>query len=366
MLRHHQFFCNTCLIIGLITVNPFVAISQESIVVPTPHEATPVESAFSAPDESAQDPRLACLRIPSTLITADANESFQHSSQVDHIVLGTHAKGTAVCKGEVRSELRDHANGVELVCFISGTVTSKTCGVNGPAVINSTSDSTYTAEKRILFDGRQLSTQPAIICATTRVQITGIGSTAPGLRGRVVSRVAARRAAESLPEAQAIARQLTVNELQQHIDAEFETRLASLNRKLAQRLSTLDAFSRKHYKVSICSRTEFIEILLTQKPTVNEEPTLPKSVYQKGLKPLPTFPTAEDAVLWIQLPDVSLTGLDPIAIGGLIHATSYLPAWLSTALSNAKAELDARTPRVKVVCHENWIGFQFNHDLQHR
>ena len=352
------------MIIGWFAVNPFVAISQESIVVPTPHEVLPVESATSALDELARDPRLACLRIPSTLITADASESFQHSSQVDHIILGTHARGTAVCKGEVRGELRDHANGVELVCSISGTVTSKTCGVNGPAVINSTSDTTYTAKKRILFDGRQLSTQPALICATTRVQITGIGSTAPGLRGRVVSRVAARRAAESLPEAQAIARQLTVNELQQHIDAEFETRLASLNRKLVQRLSMLDAFSRNHYIVSICSRTEFIEILLTQKQSVNEEPSLSNSIHQKGHKPLPIFPTSEDAVLWIHLPDVSLTGVDSIAVGGWIQATSYLPAWLSTSLSNAKAELDARTPRVKVVCHENWIGFQFNHDLQ--
>ena len=157
------------MIIGWFAVNPFVAISQESIVVPTPYEVLPVESATSALDELARDPRLACLRIPSTLITADASESFQHSSQVDHIILGTHAKSTAVCKGEVRSELRDHANGVELVCSISGTVTSQTCGVNGPAVINSTSDTTYTAKKRILFDGRQLSTQPALICATTRV-----------------------------------------------------------------------------------------------------------------------------------------------------------------------------------------------------
>jgi hypothetical protein len=354
------------MIMGLFIVNPFVAISQESIGVPTPHEVTPVESATSTLDELARDPRMACLRLPSRLITEDASDSFQNISQVDRIVLGTHAKGTAVCKGEVRGELRDRANGVEIVCFISGTVTSQTCGVNGPAVINSTSDTTYTAEKRILFNGRQLSTQPAIICATTRVQITGIGSTAPRLRGRVVIRVATRRAAESLPEAQAITRQLTVNELQQHIDAEFETRLASLNRKLAQRLSMLDAFSRKHYKVSICSRTEFIEILLTQKQIVNEEPALPKSVHQKQHKPLPTFPTSEDAVLWIQLPDVSLTGLDPIAVGGLIHAKSYLPAWLSTSLSNAKAELDARTPRIKVVCHENWIGFQFNHDLQHQ
>ncbi len=350
-------------IIWSVVLNPIVR-GQEALPVPLPVEVTDARPKADRVLTDDLDPVLACLRIPSSLITREASESFQHSSSVDRVVLGTHARGTAVCSGQVHGGLRDREDGVEFVCNISGIVTSQTCGTNGPAIVAATSDTIYTAEKRILFDGRMLSSPPATISATTKVQITGIGSTTPRLLGRVVKRVASRRAAESLPEAQEITRQLTMSELQHHIDSEFATRLASQNRKLVERLTVLDAFPRTDYELSIRSQEEFIEILLTRSDSPLDQQFGHHTAQQTNRESLLLLPATERAVLWIQLADSH--GLRPGSMADLRfgQVLNYLPLWLAAPLAKIKAENSAATPRFDLVRHENWFGFQFNPDTQ--
>ena len=325
--------------------------APEPLPVPAPMEVQPVEEQLQL--EQGINPVLACLRIPASLIAEEASQSFQHNSTVDRVVLGTHSRGTAKCQGQVSCELREQAHAAEFVCQISGTVSSLTHGSNGPALINSTAATHYTAAKSILFDGRQLSSQPAVVSARTQVQITGIGSTLPGLRGRVVKRVAARRAADSLPEAEAITRQLTVDELQQQIDDEFAQRLKSLNRKLALRLSILEAFSESDYELSISSHTEYIQILFAG-----------RGVESQTIAAIPSFPTGPKAVLWLPFPhsDAKQQNLQNLERWGLEDAAKFLPLWLSVPLSPLKATVDARTPRVDLLRHAGWIGFEIDYD----
>ncbi len=362
----------------LLSLNQPIALSQQAVSERTvssqsrldsrpnkaiPNKAIRVESAGRLIDERKTDLRIACLRIPSSLVTAEAREGFQHTSSVDRMVLGTHARGVALCQGDVRAELRNHVGGVEVLCCISGVVTSSTYGVNGPATIASRSNSSFSATKRIFFDGRRLTSQPVNVDATTRVQIDGIGSTAPRLRGRLIRSVASRRAAASLPEAEAITRQLTVNELQQRIDTEFDSRLASLNRRLAKRLSIMDAVPLSEYELSISSNPEFIEIRLTHNDNDFDERSNHACSDLNSGTPLPALPASENVVLWIQLPEMSLVGIDTIASWGWFRASNYLfPTWLSAPLSNTPTEVATGMPFGDVLRHENWIGFQFDHD----
>lgn len=334
------------------------ASAQEPLPVPAPIEGKPPEEQLRLEQginlEQGANPVLACLRIPASLIAKEASQSFQHNSAVDRVVLGTHSRGTANCQGQVSCELREQAHAAEFVCHISGTVSSLTRGSNGPALINSTADTVYTAAKSILFDGRQLSSQPAVVSARTRVQITGIGSTLPGLRGRVVKRVAARRAADSLPEAEAITQRLTLDELQQQIDDEFARRLKSLNRQLALRLSILEAFSKSDYALSISSHAEYIQILFAG-----------RGVDSQTIAAIPSFPQGPKAVLWLPLPrsDAKLRDENQnMDRWGLEDAAKFLPLWLSVPLSPLKATVDARTPRVDLLRHAGWIGFEIDHE----
>lgn len=339
-----------------------LAVAQEQLPVPVPLASPAIDSPSSdtpttllpaiEPPSSEQrsDPAVACLRIPALLITEEASRSFQHTTPVDRVVLGTHARGTAECRGEVRCEMGQQPSTAELVCHITGTVRSQTCGTNGPALINSIAETSYTASKSIVFDGRQLTTQPAVVNARTRVQITGIGSTAPGLRGRIVERVATRRAADSRLEAERITCQLTADELQQHIDAEFSQRIVSLNRKLAMRLAILDGFEDNEYALSIGSRPEYIQILYARRETNSQT-----------VAALPNFPLGNKVVLWIPLPD-SKSAINDEGAWGLEDVKAFLPLWLYAPVSRIKAKIDESTPRLDLLRHSNWIGFEFGPD----
>lgn len=341
--------------------------AQETLPVPSPAESK------SHPDNSpstgsARDTRtnpvLACLRIPAALITEVASRDFTHTSSVDRVVLGTHSRGTAICYGHVSCEMREQSHAAEIVCRITGTVDSQTCGVNGPALISSAASTSYTATKSIIFDSRKLITHPAIVRASSRIRITDVGSSLPGIRGRIVSRVAERRAADSLAEAEAITSDLTVAELQQQIDQEFAQRIVSINRAIEGRLPILQAFAESEYKLSIRSQPEFIQLMFVRR---DADPQM--------LQVPPALPLASKIVLWIPLPgsqgasEGDQASEQPRSQNNfkfshneqwlLDDPASFLPLWLTTAVSSVKAKLKQRAAPVDLLLHENWIGVQF-------
>lgn len=364
------------LFLMLVTVIVPAMSAQEPLPVPPPVESimeSASESQGRAGDSLSTDklqhsgtnPVLACLRIPAVLITEIASRDFTHTSPVDRVLLGTHSRGTAVCQGHVSCEMREQIQAAEVVCRITGTVDSTTRGTNGPALINSTASTTYTATKRIIFDGRKLITQPALVQASSRIQITGVGSSLPGLRGRIVRRVAERRSGESLAEAEAITRDLTVAELQQHIDDEFAQRVDSINRKLDDRLPILAAFEASDYKLSISSQAEFIQLMFVRRDA--DLPTLHVPA---------TLPLTSKIVLWLPLPGAAhATGSAPAAEQQLQSSNSFdfqnseqwllessqsfLPIWLTAAVTRVQDSLKQRTQRVDLQLHDNWLGVQF-------
>ncbi len=318
--------------------------AQETLPVPVAQSESDSLALEAADVVRAAEFPLAVLRIPASMITAEASREYRHTEDVDRVVLGTHSRGTAVCQGQVTCQLSENRSGAEFVCHIVGSVVSQTCGENGPAIISSMATTDYSADKRIYFDGRRLSTQPAALSTSTHVEITGIDSTLPRLRGRIVRSVARRRAAESLPQAEAITRQLTSEELQRQIDQEFEQRIASLNQKLAQRLSIIEDFTQKGFQFAVRSSPGFVEVVLTR---VNDA---------RPLETVTQFPLGSTVDLWIPLPQIELPEVD-WSNWGVPGVARYIPPLLLAQLQSAKAKIDAKTPRLAVSRHENWLGF---------
>ncbi len=271
------------------------------------------DGVLPAPGATTPSSAVARLRIPSQIIVNAVNREFRNTLPVDREVLGTRSRGMAVCVGTVTCSLNDNPHGAEFECLISGTVTSTTCGVNGPATINSSASTKYIARKVLFFDGRQITTTPAEVKVHTQLQITNIGSSLPRLRGRVVRRVANRRAAESREQAEAITSRLTHNDLQQQIDAEFDNRISALNQRLAKRLDVVDLLAQVRHQVAI--RTQADSIVL--------------DLYEDSAANSIQFPTASlevgDSIeLWVPLTDSG----DSTA-GATAALLSSIPAWLA-------------------------------------
>ena len=157
------------------------------------------------------------------MIAKSVDREFQHTAPVQQEVIGTKSTGTAHCRGTVVCSIEENAEGASFSCRISGTVESDTRGTNGPATIQSHACTTYVAHKRFLFDGHKFNSFPTSLVSRTQLPITGVGSTLPRLRGRIVRHVATQRSHRSLAQAEAITQAITDRELCQRIDVEFDS-----------------------------------------------------------------------------------------------------------------------------------------------
>ncbi|MDZ4851242.1 MAG: hypothetical protein SGI77_18290 [Pirellulaceae bacterium] len=277
------------------------------------------------------------LRIPKTFIAKSVNRDFEHTAPIQRETLGTRSKGTAYCRGSVTCELMEHANGAQMCCRISGTVTSTTCGTNGPAIIQADATTQYTALKYALFDGHRFTTRPTSIQLTTRVKITGIGSSLPGLRGRIVRRFASKRAAESHHQVESITANLTAQELCQNIDIDFDERIRSLNEKLQKNLSILKLLDITGERLSIRSSPEMVEVGVLAKTHEGERLVIARR---------PIFDSVE---LWLKLSPSSME--KRLTIAQLLNSA---PRWFASYLDD-HPRLSKLDKKIDVDLYEDWI-----------
>jgi len=283
------------------------------------------------------------LRIPQTLIAKSVDREFQHTAPVQQEVLGTKSTGTAHCQGTVVCSIEEKADGAAFSCRISGTVQSETCGTNGPATIQSHACTSYVAHKRFFFDGHKFNSVPTSVLSRTQLTITGVGSTLPRLRGRIVRHVATQRAQQSLAQAEAITQAITDRELCQRIDAEFDSRIFEMNQKLATRLSVLKYFPATGNRIHIRSFTDGLEIGLGTE-------TLSRLSHVASRTPI-----GDSVELWLQ-PKNDLIAARPIT--ELLFSTA--PAWLSAYLSHNPTLFEPHAKKMTIQPHDGWLVLQLH------
>ena len=286
------------------------------------------------------------LRIPQSLIAKSVDRDFEHSAPVQQEVLGTNSSGTAHCRGTVVCSIEEKTEGAAFSCRISGTVESETCGTNGPATIQSHACTTYVAHKRFYFDGHKFNSIPTSVVARTQLTITGVGSTLPRLRGRIVRHVATQRANQSHAQAEAITQAITERELCQKIDADFDSRISEMNQKLAARLSVLKYFPASGNRIHIRSFTDGVEIGLGTETHSGSNHVASRT------------PIGESVELWLQ-PKKDLIGL--IAARPFTEwLFSAAPKWLSTYLSHNPSLLKTHDKKMIVEPLDGWLVLRLN------
>jgi hypothetical protein len=122
----------------------------------------------------------------------------------------------------------------------NGTVRALTRGYKGPVVLNNISETTFRASKLIEMDDGGLRVSPSTVVAPTRLRTTSIDSTLPGLRGRIVRRVAWRRTGASHDRAEEITAEHTADDIRSDFDARIDRSMANVQKVFGSKIPGLE------------------------------------------------------------------------------------------------------------------------------
>ncbi|WP_428308369.1 hypothetical protein [Lacipirellula sp.] len=150
------------------------------------------------------------------------NRNLDQVRPVRDCILGTSIFGTAHTLGSVRYDLQPADDKIELVVHLDGLAHSQTRGYNGPVVINSQGQTTYTANKRISISDEIFEADPAVANVDTRTHINSIQKTGGQFAAGLITKVAWKRASQSKAQAERISAEHT----RQNVIKEFNERVA--------------------------------------------------------------------------------------------------------------------------------------------
>lgn len=182
----------------------------------------------TAEPKPADAPQL-ILRISRKAVGQGRQESFSHEQAVNDIVLGTTVKGVAKTSGKCSVEPCADRQGT-LRIVIKGTSVTDSEGRNGPAIITSTTTTTFTAMAPLEFHhDRGFTVADMQIDATTNTETKDIQSTQKGIAGTFVKKIAAKKIQESKAQAEEIARELAVKRIRGELSRELDQRMQHVN-----------------------------------------------------------------------------------------------------------------------------------------
>src|SRR4051794_20478603 len=180
--------------------------------LPSIQDAVSAISPAIAGKQSEVNPAgLLYVRVSRDFVDRHMQRTIDKRSPVRDLVLGTDIHGESDTTGETHVNLLPGDGIVRAEIVFDGTVHSRTTGYNGPAILHYVSETPFQARKTISLTDTGLNVSDANVSSTTRLQTTGVETTLPRLRGRIASRIAARRNANSHAEAEAITGQHTAD-----------------------------------------------------------------------------------------------------------------------------------------------------------
>jgi hypothetical protein len=162
------------------------------------------------------------MRIDKSVL-ALLNTEVDERRPIDRVVLGTHAVGESRTRGEIRAALNPDSAEASVEIRFRGSTTTKTVGIQEPAVICSHTLSDFIYRRRITFDPHQgfVLIGDTTIVGDTRLVYDGFSATRR-LGRRLISRIAERRAMELHEQARLIADRDSKREVRESVDKEME------------------------------------------------------------------------------------------------------------------------------------------------
>lgn len=166
------------------------------------------------------------FRASRELVAAGVDRAVEENAPIVDCILGTRIYGNGTTRGQVVLALvPDQGQGV-LEAHFAGVNHSRTVGYNRSAIIFARGQTQLWGKRRILLDASGLRAFAVEADAATKTTITGIDSSRRGLVGRLVRRVANRKAARQKPQAEAIASQHAAERFRGRFSSQTDSPLA--------------------------------------------------------------------------------------------------------------------------------------------
>lgn len=205
-------------------------------------------------------------RVSREIVASGMRREVDRTTRVVDCILGTAIRGTGHTVGTVEVQLVPNPRQAAFDAVFRGVTHSRTLGSNRSARIHTRGRTEMVAHKRMVFDpGVGLTALPTRTRARTRTTITGIGSTAPGLRGRLVTRIARRKAGQSQGQAEAIGSRHAEALFSSNFDAEARPTVDQANDTYFGRLRR-PMFERRQFpeRLEFTTTAERIAVLALQ------------------------------------------------------------------------------------------------------
>ena len=163
-----------------------------------------LKGALTGPSDDDSKETAVVLRISKEFVRQHAAPAVEHVAPVDKCLFGSRVTGTAFTRGQpLLTMAADHSKS-EFTLHFTGTTTTRTVAVKHPVKAYNIGAAVFDVHRQISFDGMQFIEGPESIEASYSSKLNGL-STPPGLRGRIVRRLALPKIEALKPRADAVA-----------------------------------------------------------------------------------------------------------------------------------------------------------------
>lgn len=217
------------------------------------------------------------IDVSQRTLASGVEGALERTIAVEDSILGTTVRGKGTTKATKALIFAPHDERAVLRLHVRGTIDTATLGRNGPARIHSRARTTFRAEKDFWLSEEGLKALPTVCVAETTTLAAKVSAAAPGVRGRIVKRVAQRQVRQKGAEADQIAARHAEDEIRELVDQEASELVARIDRCAIAPLLSLADGSAGPVRLRFCSGKGLLRIGVVLGPlgAPPEEPNLP-------------------------------------------------------------------------------------------
>ncbi len=175
------------------------------------------------------------LEVHENLLAAAVNRPVDQVMPVDEVVLGTRVRGTGHTLGNVRLDFVPSPDRAAFDLVLDATNIANTRGSQGPVTVNSRGVTSLGARRRFFLDEYTASASPVQASAATDSTITGLAINSR-FGKRMIQKIASRKIAETMPQAEAIAEGRARDRLRKQFQEQTEPALAQFRDQFQEKV----------------------------------------------------------------------------------------------------------------------------------